>query len=174
MPFQSQCSSQCFLLPENLMLNSIQEHRKHKDVKKFGAEIPGWNGDVMPQEKLKLLFVPGFLLVSPPLLNPMFWVQRHPGASELRAAQDKDRDVLSVPWSIPNKKSSIRTGRLCWAAHGGNGALADVLEKPILAALKRLHEIIARCFNDIYYDSWAKVMFLWSNYSLPEKSAYWA
>lgn len=70
----------------------------------------------------------------------MFWVQRHPGASELRniAAQDKDRgNVLTVPWSIPNEKSSISMGRLCRAAHGGNGALADVLEKPILATLNQ-------------------------------------
>jgi len=103
-------------------------------VLKFQAEMGMWCFE------RKTPFCSWLFAVFFPPLCPMFWVQRHPGASKLRniAAQDKDRgNVLTVPWSIPNEKSSISMGRLCWAAHGGNGALADVLEKPILATLNQ-------------------------------------
>lgn len=103
-------------------------------VLKFQAEMGMWCFE------RKTPFCSWLFAVFFPPSAPMFWVQRHPGASQLRniAAQDKDRgNVLTVPWSIPNEKSSISMGRLCWAAHGGNGALADVLEKPILATLNQ-------------------------------------
>lgn len=64
----------------------------------------------------------------PPSLPSMFWVLWHPAATVLGtgAAQDKARGdgVLTVPWSIPTEKGSIRMDRPCRAAHRGHGVFA--------------------------------------------------
>lgn len=120
-------------------------------VLKFQAEMGMWCFE------RKTPFCSWLFAVFFPPLCPMFWVQRHPGASKLRniAAQDKDRgNVLTVPWSIPNEKSSISMGRLCRAAHEEMGHLRMSLRSPSwLRSIKRLRRIVAWCFNDIYYDS---------------------
>lgn len=125
-------------------------------------------------KNLVLCFFSALYCFSPPYIHDLgAW---HPAASALqtRAVEDKDRGDVS--WQCPGA-SLMRRAALAWAgcAEQDTGhLLMSLSSRSRLCSIKRLHRIVTWCFNDIYYDSWAKAMFLWSNYSLPEESAYWA
>lgn len=136
-PKALQQSSQCLLLPENLIRICAQQCRKHTELKKLNAEIPDkWGCDASREIKTwSCVFLSSLLFF--PSLHPCSGCMASCSlctSNQSSWRQGQRRRLLTVPWSISNEKSSISMGRLCWAGHG---AFADVLEQPISAVLNQ-------------------------------------